>query len=375
MKRSARRVLFALLLVCIYILWHPEPTREELVVEPAWAVRPQFAEPRGFDGVDGALFPVRVDTTFAYVDRDGRVASTGRVAHAVALADDAFVNYTRLPAQLVVQSPAGEFLASLPLSGYPLFAGERLFIVSAGGGALSEWTLEGAERWRIELAGPLTAIAASPSHTGLGFAAGGPLVLDESGEPIELQRPSVAVEPVVYAVDVSEEPHRFAVTSGAPGREAGPDDAQPATVTLYELADGRGVPVVRKSIARTGEAAPLVRLFDGGRTLAYTTWVGQPQLVMLDVASGDDARVDLRYPAAAAVELASPELKAVLTTSMRRDPARGFARPAELAIASSSGSVPVRTAWASDASEVAVHGDVVMLRVDDRVLGVRVGVR
>ncbi len=375
MKRSARRILFALLLVCLYVLWHPDPTREELLVEAAWAVRPDSATASGFDDVSGAVLPIRVAEAFAYVDERGRVASTGRVAHDVALAADAFVNYGRLPAQLVVQDPAGEFTASLPLSGYPLFAHGRLFVVSAGGGRLSEWTRDGALLWNAELVAPLTAIAASPGMVGLGLVSGGPMVLDAAGDPIELQRPSVAVEPVVYAVAVSDDPDRFAVTSGAHAQAAEPDEALPATVTLYELDGDRGVPVVRRSIARTGAATPIVRLFDEGRTLAYTSRADLPRLVMLDVGSGDDARVDLRYPAEDAVELDAHGLKAVLSVGTRRDPARGFARPAELALASSAGTVPVRTGWASDAAALDVHGDLLTIRVDDRVLGVRLEVR
>lgn len=375
MKLTVRRILFALLLVCVYILWHPEPTREELVVDAVWAIRPEFARVDGPDPAADAVLPIRVADTFAYVDPSGRVVSTGRVAHDVALAGDAFVNYGRLPGQLVVQSPAGEFLASLPLSGHPLFEHGRLFVVSSGGGTLSEWTRDGAERWRIELAAPLTAIAASAGLTGLGLAAGGPVALDDAGEPIDLQRVSVAVEPTVYAVDVSDEPDRFAAITGARAQARDRQDALPATVTLYELAQGRGVPVVRRSIGRTGGAAPVVRLFDAGQTLAYTTWTDAPEFVVLDVGSGDESRIELRYPAVDAVEMGSPRLTAVLTVGTRRDPARGFARPAELVLVSSAGSVPVRAGWASDATSIAVHADLLTVHVDDRVLGVRLGVR
>ncbi|MFW5742638.1 MAG: hypothetical protein ACOCW3_02175 [Spirochaetota bacterium] len=375
MKLPARRILFALLLVCIYILWHPEPTREELVVDAVWAIRPESAQVDGPDPVADAVFPIRVADSFAYVDANGRVVSTGRVAHDVALAADAFVNYGRLPGQLVVQSPAGEFLASVPLSGYPVFEHDRLFVLSSGGGTLSEWTRSGAERWRIELAAPLTAIAASAGPTGLGLAAGGPVVLDEAGEPIDLQRVSAAVEPTVYAVDVSDDPDRFAVIAGARAEAPDGQDALPATVTLYELAEGRGVPVVRRSIARTGGSAPVVRLFDAGQTLAYTTWSDAPEFVVLDVDSGDESRIELRHPAVDAVETGSPRLTAVLTVGARRDAARGFARTAELVLASPAGSVPVRAEWASDATAIAVHADLLTVRVDDRVLGVRLGVR
>mgnify|MGYP006309739635 CR=1 FL=1 len=68
MKRSVRRILLALLLVCVYLLWHPEPTRQELVVDAAWALRPQGTDARGIDAGSASLFPVRVDATFAYGD-------------------------------------------------------------------------------------------------------------------------------------------------------------------------------------------------------------------------------------------------------------------------------------------------------------------
>lgn len=396
MKRSIRRLLLALLIVILAILWQPEPTGPELVVQALWALDPlvseatHAADPGGATPSEGSqpLLPVEADSMFVYADAAGQVRYRGRVSHRVALSESAFISYARLPGQLVVQDARGDFLSSIPRSGYPAFLADRLFVVSSGGGSLSEWTVAGSLLWQTELAAPLTVIDASATLAGIGLAAGGPLVLGADGEAYTLQRPAATIEPVVLAVAVSDEPARFAVVSGSADRGASavPGGADPmATVTLYELSSGAGVPVLRRRITTDGESAPLVRLLDDGRVLLFSSGRGDrasadlpetdpPRIVAYEVETGDEASVSLRYPAVHAIDTVPADLKAILTVGMRRDPTRGFARPAELVLASRGGVVPVRASWAADVSRLSGYGDRIALTVDGRVLALRMTV-
>ncbi|MFW6356402.1 MAG: hypothetical protein ACOC2Y_06745 [Spirochaetota bacterium] len=373
MKRFPRRLLVALLLVCIYVVWHPDPTGTELTVRPAWAVSPASAELSVVDG-GSARLPVVLDSVFGYLDADGRLVYRGRVAHRVALSSHSFINYSRTPAQLIVQDSSGEFRSSIPLAGYPVFVEGRLFVVSDGGGAVSEWSRDGRRLWGIELPSPLSAIDASPEYAALGLVAGGALVVGRNGERIEMQRPSAVAQPLVQSVALSGDPPRFAVISAQPRPRETHRAGLAATVTVYDLTSGSGTPVVRRSIAADGAGDPLVALLNGGRTLAYSTAFDSPALVGLDIETGDEFRVPLAYPAADSAELGEPDLTALLATSRTRDPARAFARPSELVFVSDDGLVPIRISWAADATAMRRFGSRIVVRADDRLLGFGLGV-
>ncbi|MFW5689844.1 MAG: hypothetical protein ACOC1U_09750, partial [Spirochaetota bacterium] len=75
MKRFPRRLLFTLLLVLAYVLWHPAPTRRELTIRPAWAIdlTAEVARDRPGDvgrGAPDALIPVAAEGVYAYLSAD-----------------------------------------------------------------------------------------------------------------------------------------------------------------------------------------------------------------------------------------------------------------------------------------------------------------
>lgn len=362
MRRFARRLIPAVLLVMLYLVWQPLPIRPELVVEARWAIDPAV-EPVVPDPATDAI-PVIGTDRFVYLNDEGAVTYRGIVAHRVAMSDDAFVNYPRSASQIVVQDRSGGFLASLPVAGHPFFIGDRLFVVSDGGGSLSEWSRDATLEWRVELPAPLTVIDASHSLAAVGLAAGGALLLGGDGSRIELQRPTADGEPIVSAVAVSEAVPRLAVVAGQGSREA--------TLTLYDLATGRGIPVVRRRITRHTEVPPLVELTDGGRLLVYAD--DDPRrLVQLDPERGEEWMVELTHPPRALFELPGG-VDVVLGVSTRPDPARGFATPAELSLVTPSGAVPLRASWAARASDLAVRDGLVLLEVDERVIAFTVEV-
>jgi len=376
MKRSAKRLGSALLIVSIYIFALPDPTGRELTLSARWATTPELASV--VPSAASPLVPINLGPVFVYLDESGQVTYRGRPAFRVAMSAEGFINYSQGAEQLVFQDSRGGFGASLPVSGYPMFVADRLFVVSDGGGVISEWTVDGAEVWRMHLPAPLLSLAASEEHVVLGLAAGGPHVLARDGSPLALQRASTNAEPLVYAVELSSSPERIAVIAGVPtgqGGSADDLDSVEATLTLYDVESSTGVPVVRRRILRDTQSDPLVRLVDNGAVLRYSDVRDDHVLVSLDIESGDESVVPMSYPPTDAIDLGIPGMQAVLSVSNRRDPSRGFATPVELVFSTSDGTVPVRASWAADSVSIARLGPSSIVRVDERVLAFTVEAR
>jgi hypothetical protein len=197
-------------------------------------------------------------------------------------------------------------------------------------------------------------------------------VLGADGELIELQRPAVASEPLVRSVAISADGTRCAVIASSRST-----DSLDATVTAYNLEAGSGVPVVRRGIAHEADAAPLVRLSQDGRLLLYADSDREategPVLVGLDIETGEEFTIPLMYPPTDVVTLQQPALSALLSVSPTPDPARAFSRPSELSLFTTD-VVPVRASWAADDSSIAVYGSLLTLRIDERVVALRIGV-
>jgi len=81
------------------------------------------------------------------------------------------------------------------------------------------------------------------------------------------------------------------------------------------------------------------------------------------------------YPPVDAIDLEVPGMQAILNVSNRRDPARGFATPAELVFSTSDSVIPVRASWAADSVSIARLGPHPVIQIDGRVLALAVEAR
>ncbi len=375
-----KRVLLALSAVGVLIVVYPTRARPELSVETLWASVPARDTT---EAEAAALIAVDFDDGFAYLTSAGRIVHRGRTAYRVALSLDGFVNYSRTPAQLVVQYPNGDFRSTLPVAGYPVFVADRLFVLSDGGGTLSEWDLDGELLWRMDLPAPLLSLDSSSRYLALGPIAGGPIVSHREHDRVDLRLPAHGERSVVYRIVLSEDPDRLAILSGTASSLGGENAAAGSLellLTIYELSAGRAVPVVRRAIGGPGHDEAFVTLLDDGRAL-YGLTEPEPMIVGL----GPDGTTPeyvlaLRYPARAAIEPGELALHAVLSKGGLPDPSRGFLHPAELTYVDRRGRVAVRAAWAADATSISQHrwdGHVPLtaIRIDDRVLALRMEVR
>ncbi len=386
--RFLRRILVALLAVAVVIVAYPTRSRTELTVQALWASVPA-RDPTEARTASDALIPIDLDDEFAYLTAAGRVVYRGRTAYRVALSPAGFVNYSRTPSQLVVQYPDGDYRSTLPIAGYPMFVASRLFVVSDGGGTLSEWDPDGELLWRRELPAPLLSLDSSSRYLALGPIVGGPMVFDGDRGHVELLLPQHAERSVVYRVVLGETPDRLAILSGsassfdaADGTDDADADADSIDLdfTLFELSAGTAVPLARRTITGAANVATFVRLFDDGRAL-YALRDPEPTVVGLGPEGGAfEYSLALRHPAREAIEPDQLPLHGILSTGESSDPARGFMRPAELTLVDRGGRVAARAAWAADATSISQHrwdGHVALttIRIDDRVLTLRFEVR
>ena len=377
MKYLSKYILPAVFVVAVFLVAYPQRTRPELVVEPVWATSAERATVDGEQDEEGrGLIPVAFGDGFAYLTRDGRVAYRGRTAAHVALSPDAFVNYSRTSAQLVVQHVNGEFRASIPITGYPVFIGDRLFVVGDGGGTISEWSIDGDELWRIDIAAPLVSIGASSGYLGLGLGGGGPRIVLPDGTLTELSPAEAGEAPIVHSIGVSDAPARLAVVAGTESSDRGDaaGDTVPLDLSVYDLESSTAERIVHRRIRASFDAPPLLHLLSDGRLVVSSASDG-PAIVTFDPVGSDEHLIPLQFPGRYVSEIDGLPLEAVLSVSPIADPSQGFAFPAELVLVARGGRVPARTSWAAGTTAIARHGSMLTIQVDDRVLAMRLGVR
>ena len=135
MRRRLRRLLVLFALAIAYLLLFPVPTRRELVLDRHWAT--DAAAAQVIAGSRQAAIPFAFPSVFGYLSPTGDVVFRGGVSYGAAVSPEGFISYGRTPDQLVLQNPDGSYRSTVPLAGYPHFAGERLFVTGPGGSSVS----------------------------------------------------------------------------------------------------------------------------------------------------------------------------------------------------------------------------------------------
>ena len=361
MRRSLQHLLVLLSFTIAYLLIFPIVTGRELVIHRSWAVSAASA-PVVSDSAQSAaaLLPVRLQDSFGYISDEGEVIFRGAITYGVTLAGQGFISFGRVPDQLVLQSPDGSYLATIPQSGYPQFAGDGLFVKSGGDAVVTAYSLSGDLRWRERLEGPLSAISADGGITVLGLLSGGIVVIDDSGE-------RMIVEGVgnKYALTV----HGSAIhgPSGTVAAAYGPTD--PALV-LYYLRDGRFIPSLRIDLHGNPGSSMAVEMTRDGQHVVFD----DHGVRVIHVVSGAEFTVPVRYPLGQIETGIGSGLVVTLGLGEERDPQRGFRLPAELVVFDHDGLIPVRAVFPADRVFLTAADGDGYLGVDDRVLRFRVGV-
>ncbi len=361
MRRSLQHLLVLLSFTIAYLLVFPIVTGRELVIHRSWAVSTASAsvipESTAFAG---AMLPVRLHDSFGYISDKGEVIFRGAVTYGVALSGQGFVSFGRAPDQLVLQSPDGSYLATIPQSGYPQFAGDGLFVKSGGDAVVTAYSPGGDLRWKEWLEGPLSSISADGGITVLGLLSGGLVVIDDSGK-------RMTVEGVGNKYRLTVHGSAIHGSSGTVAAAYGPTD--PALV-LYHLRDARFIPSLRIDLYGNPGSSMAVEITRDGKRVVFD----DHGVRMVHVVSGAEFAVPVRYPLQQIETGIGSELVVTLGLGEERDPQRGFRLPAELVVFDYGGLIPVRAVFPADQAFLTAADGEGYLGIDDRVLRFRVGV-
>jgi len=215
-RRPLRSLLTALLFIVAYFLLFPYPLGRELVAVPRWAVALPAASAPGSAAPGGPVAPFQVGNRFGYVQGDGTIVYCGTVLYRVALSSSAFVNFSRLGTDWIVQDPAGRRLMSFSGSGYPLVSpdGRRLFTVKTDLSGLQERDRNGDTAWDRDFPTMMTSLSVQGDLVLVGLLDGSLHLLNREGSPVFDVTPGGSRIPVVVGCALSPDGARLAAVTG-----------------------------------------------------------------------------------------------------------------------------------------------------------------
>ena len=206
MKRKKRGavVSVSLVLLLLYILLFPSEVSRETVFTPEWSLFVDEAPTPGAGDDAGNLYGYRMGDVFGFFGMDGRIVSRESVVFEVTLGRSGYINFSRVPRNLVYKSPDGRIVESFPFIGYPNLDphGDRIFFLSSDSTAVSALEPESGDAWRIEFSTMVTSLAGNGDRTAVGLLDGRILVYGPSGDLLHSRRVEGSRIPVVLGCDV-----------------------------------------------------------------------------------------------------------------------------------------------------------------------------
>lgn len=215
-KRPARVLFAAILFIVFYFALFPYPLGREPVVRPRWAVAvpPSATSPASETGRPS--WPYQLGSRFGYIQGDGTVPFAGTALYRVALSAMAFVNYTRLGTDWILQDSSGRRLSSFSGSGYPLLSpdGSRMFNVKTDLSGVIELDTSGAALWERDFPALMTTLSLQGDSLVVGLLNGSLLLLNSQGSPLVEYAPGGSRIPVILGSAVSMDGSLIAAVSG-----------------------------------------------------------------------------------------------------------------------------------------------------------------
>ncbi len=155
-----------------------------MVFEPAWSLNVHAAPPT--DRVLNSVYWYRMGEEFGFADLEGNVAVREKILFDATLRDVGYINFSRIPKNLVFRDNRGNFLKSFRLTGYPMLdkRGQRLFLLNSESTGLKVLNVESEESWTIEFPTLITSLCFSDDRILLGLLNGLIKVYNNGGELI-----------------------------------------------------------------------------------------------------------------------------------------------------------------------------------------------
>ncbi len=185
-----------------------------MVFEPAWSLNVRTASPT--DQVLNSLYWYRMGEEFGYADLEGNVAVREKILFDATLRDVGYINFSRIPKNLVFRDNRGNFLRSFRLTGYPILdeRGERLFLLNSESTGLEVLNVESEESWTIEFPTLITSLSFSDDYILLGLLDGMIRIFNNSGELIGDYLETASRIPIILGSAISPDGKDVIALSG-----------------------------------------------------------------------------------------------------------------------------------------------------------------
>ncbi|HET6488091.1 MAG TPA: hypothetical protein VFH83_16810 [Spirochaetia bacterium] len=235
-SKSARLMLFAPIVIILYLLLFPYPLGRELVAVPRWAASLQAPDQPGaastasgdaqeaapgagvFAAPGAGLYaaPFRLGDLFGFVSPAGALVHLERELYQVTIAPTGFVSFGRLDTDWILRGPTGDPQGAYSSHGYPLLGaeGRRLLAVKTDLSGVQELAPTGDVLWSRDFPAPVTSASVEADLTAAGLLNGSLLVIDRQGAVVLDARPGPSRIRAIYGVSLSRDGKMLAAVSG-----------------------------------------------------------------------------------------------------------------------------------------------------------------
>jgi len=185
-----------------------------MVFEPVWSLNVHAASPS--HQARNSLYWYRMGEEFGFADLEGNVAVREKILFDATLRDVGYINFSRIPKNLVFRDNRGNFLRSFRLTGYPMLdkRGQRLFLMNSESTGLKVLNVESEESWTIEFPTLITSFCFSDDYILLGLLNGMIKVFNNSGELIGDYLENGSRIPIILGCAISPNGKDVIVLSG-----------------------------------------------------------------------------------------------------------------------------------------------------------------
>jgi hypothetical protein len=201
-------------LILHLLAFSPSAGKEE-VPQPVWHTEIDVVAPRT-EQETGNSYWFRVGDVFGYFDADGRILHTERVLYDVTMSDRGYINYSRIPRNLVLKDSTGHFIRSYQHTGYPILNGsaDRISFLHQDSTGFTTIDLESEEAWQREFATIVTSLSMNQEKVLVGLLNGVLKLYNGKGEELlEVQIPGSRI-PVVFGCALGDGGRHMAAVGG-----------------------------------------------------------------------------------------------------------------------------------------------------------------
>ncbi|MBB6481984.1 hypothetical protein [Spirochaeta isovalerica] len=209
-KKGYFATLFVLLLLVFFLF--PASSGEERFLVPQQVLDLQTPGSLEFSRNSGRTFAFSLGRYFGYFTNDLDLSYAASSDFGVAIGDEAFINYSKVPGILDIQDSLGEGRAIIETTGYPVIEQNRVVVLSED--YISLFDLDGNQFWKKEILSFVTSLSIIDDLVLIGFLDGSCELISDSGETVLNYRPGGSRIEAVYSVAVSPDGQTIALISG-----------------------------------------------------------------------------------------------------------------------------------------------------------------